>query len=185
MGVPLYCTKIAKRFGREVEHEGHSHGMHVFAAPPSVVVDLCRFLKDDPELRFNFLSDICGVDRYPQTPRFEVVYHLYSIPLKWRLRIKCRVDDPPRVSSVVGVWKTANWHEREAYDMYGIVFDGHPDLRRIYMWEEFEGYPMRKDFPLRGYKDTYNPFGEEKTETSSSSLSDDQDNNSPQPGKKR
>ena len=190
MGAPLYCTKIAERFGREVVHEGHSHGMHTFSAAPSVVVELCWFLKEDPELRFNFLSDICGVDRYPQKPRFEMVYHLYSIPLKWRLRIKCRVDDPPRIPSMVGVWKTANWHEREAYDMYGIIFDGHPDLRRIYMWEEFEGYPMRKDFPLRGYKDAYNPFGEEKAETTPSrdgpgDGQNSQDGGSPQSGAKR
>ena len=91
-----------------------------------------------------------------------MVYHLYSIPFIMRARLKCRAGDPPKVPSVVGVWRTANWHEREAYDMYGIQFDGHPDLRRIYMWEEFEGFPMRKDFPLKGYKDAYNPFGEDK-----------------------
>ena len=77
------------------------------------------------------------------------------------MRIKCRLGDPPHIPSVTGVWRTANWHEREAWDMYGIVFDGHPDLRRIYMWEGFEGFPQRKDFPLRGYKDELNPFGAE------------------------
>ena len=89
------------------------------------------------------------------------MYHLYSLPNKWRIRIKCRLGDPPHIASVTGVWRTANWHEREAYDMYGIIFDGHPDLRRIYMWEGFEGFPQRKDFPLRGYKDELNPFGAE------------------------
>ena len=107
------------------------------------------------------LSDICGVDHYPETPRFEAVYHLYSLPNRWRVRIKCRLGDPPEVPSVTGVWRTANWHEREAWDMYGIRFLGHPDLRRIYMWEGFEGFPQRKDFPLRGYKDKLNPFGAE------------------------
>ncbi len=135
--------------------------MRVVLVDPEHVVELCRFLKDDPKLRFDFLSDICGVDYYPEKDRFEVVYHLYSVPFNWRLRIKCRIGDVARIPSVVGVWRTANWHERETYDMYGIVFDGHPDLRRIYMWEEFDGFPMRKDFPLRGYKDALNPFGEE------------------------
>ncbi|MFL5017754.1 MAG: NADH-quinone oxidoreductase subunit C, partial [Rhizobium sp.] len=79
------------------------------------------------------------------------------------VRIKCCLGDPPRVPSVTGVWRTANWHEREAWDMYGIRFEGHPDLRRIYMWEGFEGFPQRKDFPLRGYKDKLNPFGAEGT----------------------
>ena len=155
-------ARIIERFGGDVADRGVSLGFHVFEAAPGVLVALCRFLKEDPELRFNFLSDICGVDHFPQLPRYETVYHLYSLPLKGRVRIKCRLDDPPRVPSVSGVWGTANWHEREAYDMYGFIFEGHPDLRRIYMWDDFEGFPMRKDFPLRGYKDALNPFGEEE-----------------------
>ncbi len=125
------------------------------------ILTLCQRIKQDPKLRFNFLSDICGVDFLPQTPRFEVVYHLYSIPFKYRLRLKCKLNEGDAIASVCSVWKTANWHEREAYDMFGIVFSGHPDLRRIYLWDEFEGFPLRKDFPLRGYKDEYNPYGEE------------------------
>ena len=162
MGGPELREVIERRFGDRVRDGGLTHGMQAILVDPDLVVDLCRFLKDDPELRFDFLSDICGVDHHPEESRFEVVYHLYSIGFKHRVRIKCRAGDPPKVPSVVGVWTTANWHEREAYDMYGIVFDGHPDLRRIYMWEEFEGFPMRKDFPLRGYKDDLNPFGDEK-----------------------
>ena len=93
-----------------------------------------------------------------------MVFHLYSLAHQHRLRLKCRLGDPPHAPTVTGIWSTANWHERETFDMYGIVFDGHPNFKRIYMWDEFEGYPMRKDFPLRGYKDAYNPYGEEKGE---------------------
>jgi NADH-quinone oxidoreductase subunit C len=152
---------IMEHFGESVEDLGTAHGIHAFAVPPERIVEFCRFLKEHPALQFNFLSDICGVDHFPATPRFEAVYHLYSLPNNWRVRIKCRLGDPPRVPSVTGVWRTANWHEREAWDMYGISFEGHPDLRRIYMWEGFEGFPQRKDFPLRGYKDELNPFGAE------------------------
>jgi NADH-quinone oxidoreductase subunit C len=158
---PLIRALIAERFGTAIEDRGFAHGVYAFAATPEMIVELCRFLKEQPALRFNFLSDLCGVDHYPATPRFETVYHLYSLPNKWRVRIKCRLGDPPHVPSVTGVWRTANWHEREAWDMYGIRFEGHPDLRRIYMWEGFEGFPQRKDFPLRGYKDRLNPFGAE------------------------
>ncbi len=163
MAGPNLRQKIKDRFGSEVRDGGFAHEMRCLLVEPGLLFDLCGFLKDDSELRFNFLSDLCGVDHHPRENRFEVVYHLYSIPFKWRVRLKCRAGEPPKVPSVVGVWKTANWHEREAYDMYGILFEGHPDLRRIYMWDEFEGFPQRKDFPLRGYKDVYNPFGEEKT----------------------
>ncbi|AXA40104.1 NADH-quinone oxidoreductase subunit C [Rhizobium leguminosarum] len=160
---PLIRTTITERFGEAIDDLGFAHGVYAFAAPPDMIVELCRFLKEHPALRFNFLSDICGVDHYPEMPRYETVYHLYSLPNKLRVRIKCRLADPPRVPSVTGIWRTANWHEREAWDMYGIRFEGHPDLRRIYMWEGFEGFPQRKDFPLRGYKDKLNPFGAEGT----------------------
>ncbi|MFQ5534422.1 MAG: NADH-quinone oxidoreductase subunit C [Sphingomonadales bacterium] len=160
-GLSVY-ERMEQRFACRVRDGGVGIDMPTVLADADVVVELCSFLKHDPALRFDFLSDMCGVDHHPERPRFEVVYHLYSIPFNSRLRIKCRFDEPPHVPSVTGVWSTANFHEREAFDMYGIMFDGHPDLRRIYMWDEFEGYPLRKDFPLRGYKDAYNPFGEEK-----------------------
>jgi len=89
-------------------------GLHM--VDKNSIVEICQFLKDEPELKFNYLSDICGVDYTPEAPRFEVVYHLYSIPFKHRLRLKCKVAEGEKVPSVTGVWKTANWHEREAYD---------------------------------------------------------------------
>ncbi len=115
------------------------------------IVRVCLILRDDPDLLFDSLRDICGVDYYRPDERFEVVYNLYSLPHNMRLRIKVRVEESDaRVPSVTEVWPTADWHEREAYDMIGIRFDNHPDLRRIYMPEEFEYYPLRKDFPLMG-----------------------------------
>jgi len=119
------------------------------------IVDLCRFLRDDSRFRFNLLSDLCGVDwGIDADPRFQVNYHLYSIPNNVRLRLKVLVsEDEPNVPTVSDIWKTADWHERETYDFFGIVFDGHPDLRRILMPEEFQWHPLRKDFPVRGYDD--------------------------------
>ncbi len=160
----VFRTIIKKRFAKHVRDDFSSHGMRTLVVDKEAIVELCRFLKEDPDCGFDYLSDICGVDYHPETPRFEVVYHLYSIPHRHRLRLKCRLGEDQSIPTVTPVWSTANWHEREAYDMYGIVFDGHPDLRRIYLGEEFEGHPLRKDFPLRGYKDKYNPFGEEKSE---------------------
>ncbi|WP_217434215.1 NADH-quinone oxidoreductase subunit C [Leisingera sp. ANG59] len=155
--VPL--AKVLERFGGKVELDETATDMPCLLVPPEDLVELCLFLRDDAELQFNFLSDICGVDFHPEIPRFMLVYHLVSIPNHWRLRLKCRLFDPPAAPTITPVWTTANWHEREAYDMYGIIFDGHPDLRRLYMWDEFDGFPMRRDFPLRGYKDNYNPLG--------------------------
>ena len=126
------------------------------------LIDICRFLKDDSELQLNFLSDVLGTDYFPQKPRFEVVYHLYSIPKKHRLRLKIKIEDGESVPSLTSIWSSADWAERETYDMFGIRFDGHPNLRRIYMPEDWEGFPLRKDYPLKGYKDQYNPYGEEK-----------------------
>ena len=159
---PIFLKKLKERFSEDIKDIYEAFDLHTVVVDKDKIVEVCHFLRDDPKLRFNYLSDICGVDYFPKAPRFEVVYHLYSIPFKYRIRLKCRINEGDRVPTVVGIWKTANWHERETYDMYGIVFEGHPDLRRIYLWEGFEGHPMRKDYPLKGYKDKYNPFGEEK-----------------------
>jgi NADH-quinone oxidoreductase subunit C len=112
------------------------------------LVDVMRFLRDDKALAFDMLSDVCAVDYLPRKPRFEVVYHLYSVAKNHRLRVKVMVDeDAAHVPSAVGLWPSANWMEREVWDLYGIRFDGHPDLRRILLYDEFEGHPLRKDYP--------------------------------------
>jgi NADH-quinone oxidoreductase subunit C len=112
------------------------------------LVDLCRWLRDDPDLRFDMLMDVTAVDFLGRRPRFEVVYHLYSIPMNHRIRLKVPLEEAdPKLPSVVPVWVGANWLERETWDLYGIVFEGHPDLRRIYLYEEFQGHPLRKDYP--------------------------------------
>ena len=108
-------------------------------------------LRDDSECLFEVLIDICGVDYPEREKRFEVVYHLLSPRRNQRIRVKCETDEDTAVPSVVDVFPAANWFEREAYDMYGILFSGHPDLRRILTDYGFQGYPLRKDFPLTGY----------------------------------
>lgn len=115
------------------------------------ISEIAGFLKENKDLDFNFLSDLCGVDRVESNGVFEVVYHLYSLYKNHRVRLKVQVQaNEPKISTVTNVWKTANWHEREAYDMFGIQFDGHPDLRKILMPDEFEGHPLRKDYPIDG-----------------------------------
>jgi NADH-quinone oxidoreductase subunit C len=119
------------------------------------IVKVCGFLKTDPELAFDMVIDILGVDMYRPEERFEVVYNLYSIKNKKYLRLKVAVDESDCVvPTVSGVWSGANWHERETFDMMGVKFAGHPDLRRMYMPEEFEYHPLRKDFPLMGIPDS-------------------------------
>ncbi len=123
------------------------------------IVPVCRLLRDDPTLDFDHITTICSVDFPGETPRFEVVYHLYSIGKNHRIRIKARVpEEDCTIDSVVGVWPGANFLEREVYDMMGIRFKGHPDLRRILMTEDYnEGFPLRKDFPVegKGWRDTF------------------------------
>ncbi len=115
------------------------------------VVRIGEFLRDDDELKFDSIRDVVGIDMYRPENRFEVVYNLYSLDNKFRLLLKLLVDEEDlRLPTVVSVWAGANWMEREVYDMFGIVFEGHPDLRRIYMPDEFKYYPLRKDFPLMG-----------------------------------
>jgi NADH-quinone oxidoreductase subunit C len=115
------------------------------------IEDVLRFLRDDHACRFTSLIDICGVD-YPQrAERFEVVYHLLSMQLNHRIRVKLTIDAETPVASVAQIFPVADWFEREAFDMYGIVFSNHPDLRRLLTDYGFEGHPLRKDFPLTGY----------------------------------
>ncbi|MEW6510036.1 MAG: NADH-quinone oxidoreductase subunit C [Bacteroidota bacterium] len=114
-----------------------------------------QFLKTDPDLTFDMVIDVLGVDMYRPDDRFEVVYILYSLRNRAYLRLKVRVDEQDlTVPSVTGVWPGANWPERETFDMFGLKFTGHPDLRRLYMPEEFEYYPLRKDFPTMGIPDS-------------------------------
>ena len=114
------------------------------------ILPLLRFLRDDQQCNFETLIDICGVDYPERTERFEVVYHLLSMRMNQRIRIRIRADEETPVASSVPIWPAANWFEREAFDMYGIQFSGHPDLRRILTDYGFEGFPLRKDFPLTG-----------------------------------
>ncbi len=115
------------------------------------LVDVCKFLKEDEDLLFNFCEDVTAVDWATRKNRFTVVYQLLSLKNKFRLRLKVNLDEKDSVvDSVSAIWNSANWAEREVFDMFGIKFNNHPDLRRMYMPEEFEYYPLRKDFPLMG-----------------------------------
>ena len=118
------------------------------------IASVCGFLKYDQ--KFVRLSTVTAVDRYPAEPRFEVVYHLHSIERNERVRLKCRLrGEDPAIESVTGVWRGANWYEREVFDFFGIRFRNHPDLRRIMMPDDWEGHPLRKDYPVHGYKYSY------------------------------
>ncbi|HLM57019.1 MAG TPA: NADH-quinone oxidoreductase subunit C [Pyrinomonadaceae bacterium] len=142
------------------EHEGwvseviEAFGELTLVVPRAAIVEVCAHLKAAPGFEFDMLADITGVDRGPEEePRFEVNYHLFSTRRYHRLRLKVLLDqEDTHVQTVTGVWRTANWHERETFDMFGVVFDGHPDLRRILLPDDWQGHALRKDFPLRGYE---------------------------------
>jgi NADH-quinone oxidoreductase subunit C len=144
---------LRPQFADTIEDIREALGEVAIAAKREGLVELMTYLRDEPRLRFNFLSDVGGLDLGEfAAPRFAVVYHLYSLVHNHRLRVKVYLEEEDaRVPTVCGVWKTANWLEREVYDMFGVTFDGHPDLRRILMPADYEGYPLRKDFPIKGY----------------------------------
>jgi NADH-quinone oxidoreductase subunit C len=124
------------------------HGDATVSVAAARLVELFRFLRDDADCAFEMLTDLTVVDRLGEEPRFEVVYHFYSVAKNQRVRLKVGVPEgDPVVASATELYPSANWMEREAFDLYGIHFDGHPDLRRILLYEEFEGHPLRKDYP--------------------------------------
>jgi NADH-quinone oxidoreductase subunit C/D len=142
--------KLKKQFPDAVIDTSSFRGEETVVVQKEAILPICQFLAEDPALSFDFLTDICGVDYPDREKRFEVVYHLYSIGRKTRLRLKTAVGEGETLSTVESVWKAATWFEREAYDMLGITFEGHSDLRRILTWDGYEGHPLRKDFPLKG-----------------------------------
>ena len=150
----VILARLTGAFGGRILETHDYRGDHSATVDRSAVLDVLGFCRDDPALRFDVLMDLTAVDylKYPGRefgPRFEVVYHLYSLPCNHRVRLQVRVEeDEAHVPSAVGLWPIANWFEREVWDMFGIRFDGHPDLRRLLMYEEFEGHPLRKDYPV-------------------------------------
>ena len=142
---------IASALGRQARAVGVSHGELVVETTPDAIVRVLEFLRDDWNCRFGVLVDICGVDYPEREQRFEVVYNLLSLTRNRRVRVKLAVGENAPVPSVVGVFSSAGWYERETWDLFGVPFADHPDLRRILTDYGFEGHPMRKDFPLTGY----------------------------------
>ncbi|RPJ62463.1 MAG: NADH-quinone oxidoreductase subunit C [Acidobacteria bacterium] len=133
-------------------------GQDTVVVSKSVIFELARLLRDDPELKYNYLMDLTAVDRYTRKPRFEVVYHFLSLEYNTRVRVKVPVGEPePEVESLTPLWKIANWLERETYDMFGIKFRNHPDLRRLLLYPEFQGHPLRKDYPVTGRQPLVGP----------------------------
>lgn len=141
---------LIKRFKKEIV-DSHDHvGDETILILPEHLLEIAQFLREDPKMSFEVLSDVTAMDYLRRKPRFEVVYHFHSLTLKHRVRVKVLVEEGQEVvPSLVSIWRSANWGEREVWDMFGIRFEGHPDLRRILMYEEFQGFPLRKDYPVQ------------------------------------
>jgi NADH-quinone oxidoreductase subunit C len=147
-----FVVKLKSKNSAWVSDVNEAHGELTVVVPRESIVDACSFLKN--QHGFDLLADVCGADRGPEEdPRFEVNYHLFSTTHYSRLRLKVLLsEDDPHVATVTSIWRTADWHERETFDLFGVIFDGHPDLRRILLPSDFDGHALRKDYPLRGYE---------------------------------
>ena len=140
---------LGKRFGEKIQAKTEFRGETSYTIAPSGLREIAKFCRD--ELSFDYLLDVTSIDNYSEEPRFEIIYHLYAMSHAVHLRLKLKVpEEVGAIDTVSEIWPTANWHEREIYDMMGIKFNGHPDLRRILMWDGYPYYPLRKDFPLEG-----------------------------------
>jgi NADH-quinone oxidoreductase subunit C len=142
-------SSLGKLFGNKILAKTEFRGETTFTIARENLRELAKFCRD--ELSFDYLLDISSVDNFGEDPRFELVYELYSMTLAVHLRLKFTVpEEDPTADTVSDIWRTADWHEREVYDMMGLRFNGHPDLRRILMWEGYPYFPLRKEFPLEG-----------------------------------
>lgn len=148
--LPLPLTLLAEKFPGDQCAVSVSHGDAVAVVEPGALRGVMRFLKDDSRLAFNVLLDVTAVDYLGSEPRFEVVYHVLSLTNNRRLRVKVKLPgEKPAIDSMTGLWDSADWLEREVWDMFGIEFTGHPNLQRILLYPEFQGHPLRKDYPIR------------------------------------
>ncbi|MBA3830543.1 MAG: NADH-quinone oxidoreductase subunit C [Chthoniobacterales bacterium] len=146
---PELLSSLSQLFGTKILERIEFRGETTFVIDARDIREIAKFCKE--ELSFDYLLDISSVDNFGEEPRFEVVYELYSMTCAVHLRIKVRLsEDTPTVDTVSDIWPTANWHEREIWDMMGLRFNNHPDLRRILMWEGYPYFPLRKEFPLEG-----------------------------------
>ena len=147
----LLVGDLAERLPGAVRQLSHSRGECYLHVEPARLVELARFLKEEQAWQFAFLANLSPVDWLSRTPRFEVVYHLRSLVFNYRIGLKVDVPDQSlSLPSLTGVWRAADWLEREAYDLFGVRFPGHPDLRRIMLPDDWEGHPYRRDYPLAG-----------------------------------
>ena len=151
--IPAVVRRLQEHNAAWVAETRNFRGELTIVVPREHIRAAAEFLCRDAELGFDFLSDLTGVDYFPAEPRFHLNYHIMSMARRERVRLQVRMaSSHPVVESVVAVWPTANWHEREVFDMFGVRFEGHPDLRRILMPENWEGHPLRKDYPVEGYR---------------------------------
>ena len=148
--VNLTVKKLKEKFTNSVLEVTTFRNEVTVTVSKGEIFDICKFLHSDPDLQYRLLTDLCGLDFFPQAPRFGIVYLLYSLKSNQRLRVKTRVGEKESIPSVESIWKVANWYEREVYDLFGIRFENHPDLRRILLWDGYDGYPLRKDYPAEG-----------------------------------
>ena len=146
----LAVTKLKEKFPNSILDVTTFRGEVTVGVSKGEIFEICKLLHSDPDLQFHLLTDLCGLDFFPQIPRFGIVYLLCSVKNSQRLRLKTRLGEEESIRSVESIWKVANWYEREAYDLFGIRFENHPDLRRILLWDGYDGYPLRKDYPAEG-----------------------------------
>ncbi len=147
----LAVRKLAAQFPGVIQEVIHFRGETTIRVPKESIIAVLTFLRDDPDLRYNMLTDLTATDWPEREQRFDMIYELNSLVYNQHIRVKAAVGEEEKIASTHALWKGAAWEERECYDMFGIIFDGHPDLKRVLLPQDWEGFPLRKDYPLEGY----------------------------------